>query len=318
MMIHTVFIDGEAGTTGLKIRERLQGRDEIKVIELSKKNRKIIEARAEALNSVDVAILCLPEEVSKEAVSLIENCNVRVIDASVAYRTHSDWVYGFPEYERGHREKIINANRVSNPGCYACGAISILHPLIKSGLILKDDPVTINAVSGYTGGGKKLISEFQNTNLASNGNKAFYHYALNLEHKHTEEIRQHSGLTRRPIFVPSVGRFAQGMIVSVPLQLWALSGKPKPGDIYNVLSDYYAGQRFVVVVDKENTTKRFDNLDPEALNNTNQLKLYVFENEGHEQAVVVAVLDNLGKGASGQAVQCLNLMLGLNEEKGLQ
>ena len=220
-MTHTVFIDGEAGTTGLKILERLKARNDLTVLHIADKHRKDVNARADALNSADISILCLPESASKEAVSLIEGDNVRVIDASIAYRTHPDWVFGFPEYGPGQREKITKAKRVTNPGCYSCGAIAILYPLVKSGLIEKDDPITINAVSGYTGGGNKLIAAFEDKVTPEKGNVTFYHYALSLEHKHTEEIRYHSGLNKRPIFVPSVGRFAQGMIVSVPLQLWA-------------------------------------------------------------------------------------------------
>ena len=316
-MTHTIFIDGEAGTTGLKIRERLQTRNELKVLHIADKNRKDIKTRTDALNSADISILCLPEAASIEAISLIESDNVRVIDASVAHRTHPDWVFGFPEFGPGQKEKIFNANRVSNPGCYACGAIAILYPLVQSGLIQKDDPVTINAVSGYTGGGNKLITEFEKPILANDSNVTFYHYALNLEHKHTEEIRVHSGLAKQPIFVPSVGSFAQGMIVSVPLQLWALSQKPTISDLYSALEDHYSEQKFVSVQSSKRNVEIWNKLDPEALNNTNQLKLYIFGNERRDQAVVTAVLDNLGKGASGQAVQCLNIMLGIKEETGL-
>ena len=316
-MTHTVFIDGEAGTTGLKIRERLHGREELHLIHLPDKKRKLTAARAEALNSADISVLCLPEDASRDAISLIEAHDARVIDTSMAYRTHPDWVFGFPEYGSEQRDKITTAKRVTNPGCYSCGAISILKPLVSLGLIPEHYPVTINAVSGYTGGGKKLISDFEKETSADKFGTAFYHYSLNLNHKHTDEIRVHSGLTHQPLFVPSVGRFAQGMIVSVPLQLWALPVEPKPDDIYKGLADYYTGQRFVVVESQENTAKTINNLDPEALNSTNQLKLYVFGNETHRQALVAAVFDNLGKGASGQAVQCLNLMLGLKEDTGL-
>ena len=316
-MTHTVFIDGEAGTTGLKILERLKARNDLTVLHIADKHRKDVNARADALNSADISILCLPESASKEAVSLIEGDNVRVIDASIAYRTHPDWVFGFPEYGPGQREKITKAKRVTNPGCYSCGAIAILYPLVKSGLIEKDDPITINAVSGYTGGGNKLIAAFEDKVTPEKGNVTFYHYALSLEHKHTEEIRYHSGLNKRPIFVPSVGRFAQGMIVSVPLQLWALGQNPTHSDLHSVLSDHYNNQSFVIVECIGRNKMIWNELNPEALNNTNLLKLFVFGNEKSNQAVLTAVLDNLGKGASGQAVQCLNLMLGLKEETGL-
>jgi len=317
-MTHLIFIDGEAGTTGLKILERLYGRKELTLLHIPDKQRKDVKARAEALNSADISILCLPVDASKEAVSLIIEDRVRVIDTSVAFRTHPDWVFGFPELVAGQRKKISKAHRVTNPGCYSCAAISVLRPLIQSGLILKDDAVTINAISGYSGGGKKLIDTYENTAVKDDSSLAYYHYALNLEHKHTEEIRVHSGLVNRPLFVPSVGKYAQGMIVSIPLQLWALPSQPKIRDIYEALADYYAKEKFVVVENTERANEMRDNLTPVDLNNTNQLKIYVFGNEEHNQAVVVAVLDNLGKGASGQAVQCLNLMLGLEEETGLQ
>ena len=316
-MTHSIFIDGESGTTGLKIFERLRGRKDLTLIQIPDNQRKNVEARAEALNSADISILCLPEEASKEAISLIDGNNAKIIDTSVAFRTNPDWVFGFPEYGPGHREKIINAQRVSNPGCYACGAISILRPLVRSGIILPSHAVTINAVSGYSGGGKKLIATYEDTEGNDERNMAYYHYALNLEHKHTEEIRMHSGLVNRPLFVPSVGRYAQGMIVSIPLQLWSFPRQLKPDELYDVLSEYYANEKFVTVESAENAQKVLHNLNPMALNNTNQLKLYVFGNEKYNQAVIAAVMDNLGKGASGQAVQCLNLMLGLQEEVGL-
>ena len=316
-MTYSIFIDGESGTPGLKILERLHGRKELTLIQIPDKQRKNLRARAEALNTADLSILCLPDDASKEAISLIEGDKVRIIDTSVAFRTHPDWVFGFPEYGPGHRKNIINAQRVTNPGCYSCGAISILRPLVQSRIILKGDAVTINAVSGYTGGGKKLIAAFEDTAANDDGSLAYYHYALNLEHKHTEEIRVHSGLLKRPLFVPSVGRYSQGMVVSIPLQLWSLPSQPKIHEIRDVLADYYANEKFVVVESAERTSRVQHNLNPVSLNNTNQLKLYVFGNERHKQAVVVAVMDNLGKGASGQAVQCLNLMLGLKEEKGL-
>ena len=316
-MTHSIFIDGESGTTGLKILERLNGRKELTLVQIPDKQRKDVKARTEALNSADISILCLPDDASKEAISLVEDNKVRIIDTSVAFRTHPDWVFGFPEYGPGHREKIINARRVTNPGCYSCGAISILRPLVETGIIFKGDAITINAVSGYTGGGKKLIATFEDTAANNDSSMAYYHYALNLEHKHTEEIRVHSGLLKRPLFVPSVGRYSQGMVVSIPLQLWSLSSQPKLYEIRDALADYYANENFVVVESAEQATKLQHNLNPVALNNTNQLKLYVFGNERHNQAVVVAVMDNLGKGASGQAVQCLNLMLGVPEEAGL-
>ena len=313
----TVFIDGEAGTTGLQIRERLAGRDDITLISLGDDVRKDRTARRDALAAADVSILCLPEDASREAVALSEGTSARLIDASIAYRTDPDWVFGFPEYAPGQRDRIANAARVTNPGCYACGTIAILHPLVSGGLIPADFPVTINAVSGYSGGGRKLIEAFEDPNAANATNSAFYLYALGLEHKHVEEMRVHSGLTHRPVFVPSVGRFAQGMIVSLPLQLWSLPAKTKPADVHAALKEYYAGARFVTVVPPQETAARATNLNPQDLNGANEMRLHVFGNAAREQAVVTAVLDNLGKGASGQAVQNLNLMLGLDEAVGL-
>ena len=316
-MTHTVFIDGEAGTTGLQILARLRGRPGIELIHLGDSRRKDTAARAGALNTADVSILCLPDDASIEAVSLIDTPTVRIIDASIAYRTDPDWVFGFPEWAPGQRDKIATATRVTNPGCYACGSIAILHPLVSAGLVPPNHATAINAVSGYTGGGKKLIAAFEGDQANNTTDSAFYLYGLGLEHKHTEEIRVHAGLNTRPLFVPSVGRFAQGMIVSVPLHLWALPGTPSVSDVHAVLTDHYASQRFVTVESRENADAHRSHLDPEGLNGTNHMALYVFGNEARQQVVVTAVLDNLGKGASGQAVQCLNLMLGFEEATGL-
>ncbi len=313
----TVFIDGEAGTTGLQIRERLHGREDISLISLADDVRKDPAARRDALAAADVSILCLPEDASREAVALCEGTAARLIDASIAYRTDPGWVFGFPEYTPGQRERIAAAARVTNPGCYACGTIAILHPLIAAGLIPTDHPVTVNAVSGYSGGGRRLIEAFEDRQAPNATDSAFYLYALGLEHKHVEEMRIHSRLAHRPLFIPSVGRFAQGMIVSVPLQLWSLPNKPTPADLHAALADHYAGDRFVTVFAPEEAIAHAANLDPQALNGANEMRLYVFGNPAREQAVITAVLDNLGKGASGQAVQNLNLMLGLHEATGL-
>ena len=314
-MTATVFIDGEAGTTGLQIRGRLRDRADISLLALDDAMRKDTGARKDALAAADVSILCLPADASREAVALREGTSARLIDASVAYRTDPDWVFGFPEYGPDQRARIAAADRVSNPGCYACGAIAMLHPLVSRGLIPADFPVTLNAVSGYSGGGRKLIEAFEGTN-ADTGS-AFYHYALGLEHKHVEEMRVHAGLTHRPLFVPSVGHFAQGMIVSLPLQLWALPGRVAPADLHAALAEHYAGDRFVTVAPAAETAVHAAELDPRVLNDTNVMRLHVFGNAAQEQAVITAVLDNLGKGAAGQAVQNLNLMLGLDEAVGL-
>ncbi len=316
-MAHKIFIDGEVGTTGLQIRSRLVGRDDVELISLPDETRKDPAARAGALNGADLSILCLPEDASRDAVSMIENPDARVIDASIAYRTDPAWVYGFPEYGPGQKEKIAAAKRVSNPGCYALATVAMVHPLVAAGLLPTDFPVTVNAVSGYSGGGRKLIESYENPDAESKTQSPLRLYALGLDHKHTEEMRVHGSLEARPLFVPSVGRFSQGMIVSLPLHLNALAGSPGLKTIHGALADHYQGCRFVTVA-KLGETGSMDHLDPEGLNGTNQLGIFVFGNEKHGQAVVCALLDNLGKGASGQAVQNMNLMLGLGEETGLE
>jgi len=303
-----IFIDGAVGTTGLQIKSRLEGRGDIELVTLSEDLRKDAGARAEALNSVDVAILCLPDDAAVQAAAMVTNPLVKVIDASSAHRVADGWAYGFPELNTAQRDVIASALRVSNPGCYAVASVSVLHPLVNAGLIPADHPLTINAVSGYTGGGKPLIASFEGGDDAAT---PFFAYGLNLHHKHVPEITAHGGLLHRPVFVPSVGHFAQGMLVQIPLHLWALPGKPKAADLHAALASHYADSRFVTVAPMGDTAR----IEPESLNGTNELKLYVFE--GDEQAVVMAQLDNLGKGASGSCVQNLNIMLGLDEGEGL-
>lgn len=310
-----VYIDGEAGTTGLEIRARLEGRRDLEIIEL-KERRRDVEARREALNEADVSILCLPDDAAREAVALIERPTARVIDASTAHRTAPGWVYGFPELTAPQRETIAEATRVSNPGCYPTGALGLLRPLVASGLVPAEWPVTINAVSGYSGGGKAMIAEFEDKASEAYVETPFRTYGLTLEHKHVEEMRVHAGLAHRPLFAPAVARYRQGMLVDVPLQLWALPGAPTVADLAAVLEAAYEGQHFVEVVGPE-ACAGIKTLDPEGLNGTNHLRLYVFGNEGQGQVRLVALLDNLGKGASGQAVQCLNIMLGRDEREGI-
>ncbi len=311
-MTAKVFIDGEAGTTGLQIAERLHGRRDIQLLHLNDAERKDAQRRAAMLNTADLSILCLPDDAAKEAVAMIEEPAARVVDASTAHRVAPGWVYGFPELERGHAQRIAESKRVANTGCYACGAVSMLHPLIVEGLLPADYPVTINAVSGYSGGGKSLIKKFEDTSAPDATETNFYLYALGLEHKHVPEIEVHSGLARRPLFVPSVGRFAQGMIVSLPLQLWSLPGNPKPAEIHEALAAHYTDKKSTVTVAPlAQSAALKDWLDAETLNGTDRLTIHVFANDKREQAVVCAVLDNLGKGAAGQAVQNMELMLGL-------
>jgi len=321
-----VFIDGEAGTTGLQIRQRLAGRRDLQLVSIDPEKRKDAGARAELLNSSDAVILCLPDDAAKEAVGLVTSNSVKVIDASSAHRVAPGWTYGFPEMVDGQRVAIQRSNRISNPGCYPTGFIALVAPLVRAGLIPPDFPVTVNAVSGYSGGGRALIDEFQKPHPETT-NDAFRAYGLTLQHKHVPEMTKYAGLAHSPVFAPSVGRYAAGMIVEVPLQLWALPGNPSPKQLREALADFYQGEKFVCVADEQETSSLqkvragavgyVADLDPEALNNTNRLKLFVFGNEATQQARLVALLDNLGKGASGAAVQNLNIALGLEEGAGL-
>jgi N-acetyl-gamma-glutamyl-phosphate reductase len=315
-MTHTVFIDGEAGTTGLQIRERLEGRAELALMHLSEARRKDAAARRDALNQADVAILCLPDDAAREAVAMIET-DTKAIDASTAHRVADGWVYGFPEMTDDQTARIAAAARVTNPGCYATGFVALVRPLVDAGLLPADHALTINAVSGYSGGGKALIARMEGAAGADPIASDYFAYGLGLEHKHVPEMQRHAGLAHRPLFVPSVGRFRQGMLVEVPLQLWALPGAPTVEAVHQALADHSAGRRFVAVAAARDAADRAALLDPEEVNDSNDLRLYVFGNQDRDQAVLVAQLDNLGKGASGQAVQNLNLMLGLDEAAGL-
>jgi N-acetyl-gamma-glutamyl-phosphate reductase len=325
-MAHTIFIDGEAGTTGLQIRQRLETRSDLEVVSIDPARRKDADARAELLNGVDAVVLCLPDDAAREAVSMVTSNSVRVVDASTAHRTAEGWAYGFAEMAPGQRAAIAGSNRVSNPGCYPTGFIGLVRPLLAAGLIPADFPTTVNAISGYSGGGKGLIEEFEKPAPVGT-NDAYRPYGLTLAHKHLGEMKAHTGLAHPPVFAPSVGRYAQGMIVEVPLQLWALPGKPTPSDLHAALEAYYAGETFVEVASAEECAALqkaragaggyVADLDPEALNGSNRMRLFVFGNADGTQARLVALLDNLGKGASGAAVQNLNLMLGLAEGAGL-
>lgn len=306
--IPTIFIDGEAGTTGLQIRNRLADRTDIAIVSIDPEKRKDDAERKRLLNSVDLAVLCLPDQAAKDAVAMIDNPDVKVLDASTAFRTASDWVYGFAELTPDQGEKIAASKRVSNPGCYPTGALALLRPLVDGKMLPSDTAVSINAVSGYSGGGRQMIESFEGRAPAPAGN-AFFLYGLELAHKHRAEMRVHSGLDHTPIFVPSVGRFAQGMLVSIPLPLWAMPRTPSAKALHDALSGYYAGQRFVTVTPFE---ERPATLDPETLNGTNRIELFVFDHPAEQSALLVARLDNLGKGASGAACQNIDLMLGLD------
>ncbi len=305
-----VFIDGAQGTTGLEIRERLGVREDVTMIVLDEARRKDAGARREALNDADIAILCLPDEAAREAVALIGNARTRVIDASTAHRTADGWAYGFHEFRPGGLDELRDATRVSNPGCYPTGFLALVAPLVRVGIVPADWPITCNAVSGYSGGGKAMIEEFQGGNDAT----AFRTYALSLAHKHVPEMQLHAALANAPLFAPSVANTYRGMIVEVPLTIGLMPKRPCLADIRAALAEAYADTPLVRLIDG------FDeaNLTIEHAADTDRLDLFVFASESGDQVRLVAALDNLGKGAAGAAVQTLNLLSEVDELTGLR
>ena len=322
-MAPTVFIDGEAGTTGLQIYQRLAGRKDIEVLSIDPDKRKDATERARLLNAADVSILCLPDDAAREAVSLVTNPQARILDASTAYRTAKDWAYGFPELRAGQRDRIATSTRVSNPGCYPTGFLSVVAPLVQADLLPATFPLTVNAISGYSGGGKKMIAQYEGFRTdhpeQAESISPYSPYGLKFGHKHVKEMQEYAGLSHTPLFVPSVGDFAQGMVVQVPLPLWSLEKPPTGKQLHEALSQHYELEAFVVVAPYEAADQLRDGnfLEAKNANETNEVQLFVFANDSTQEALLVARLDNLGKGASGAAVQNLNIMLGLSEKAGL-
>lgn len=304
-----IFIDGEHGTTGLQIRALLAERGDLEIISVPAERRKETAARAEFLNAADIAILCLPDDAAKESVSLIANGTTKVIDASTAHRVAEGWEYGFAEMDKGQAKKIAAAKRVANPGCWPQGPIATLRPLITAGLLPADFPVTVNGITGYSGGGRPMIEDY-----VAKGEDAseFLPYGLTLQHKHVPELRAYARLSHDPIMQPAVGNFAQGMITVVPLQLGGLDHVPTGAELHAAIADHFAAiEGGVVEVAPYLQLERIPEIDPEVYNGTNRMKVYVFANDKRAQALLLAVYDNLGKGASGAAVQNMDLMLGL-------
>lgn len=311
-----IFVDGQEGTTGLQINERLQIRSDLQLLQIDPEKRKDAEERKKRLNEADIVFLCLPDDAAMESVSLVQNDRTRIIDASTAHRTNDAWAYGLPELSPFHREKIRTSKRVSVPGCYATGFNILLHPLIKEGIVPKDYPVTCNAVSGYSGGGKKLIAQYEAAEASDESMKSPRFYAMGLKHKHIPEMHKVSGLVQPPLFTPIVGPYYKGMTVAIPLYCSLLPDKNSAASICEFLYSHYKGQQFIKVFPYGSEGTLVNGfLNATGCNGTNMLEIYV--GGGEEHILLTARLDNLGKGASGAAVQCMNIMLGLDEATGV-
>jgi N-acetyl-gamma-glutamyl-phosphate reductase len=312
-----VFIDGREGTTGLQIVERLKSRTDIRLLEIADQDRKNPQVKKNILNEADIVLLCLPDEASRESVHLIENPKTKVIDSSTAFRTAEGWTYGIPELNKQQRERIKETKRLANPGCHATGFVMALYPLIAGGIVPLDYPVFAQSVTGYSGGGKKLIAVYESGDISEESLKGPRHYALNLNHKHLAEMQKVTGLQYSPFFTPIVGPFYQGMVVSIPLISRMIPQKITAREVREILAEYYQSEPFVRVLPFE-SGPFLDNgfLSPLDCNQTNRIDLFVFGNE--HQILLAARLDNLGKGASGAAVQNMNIMLGVEEGTGLK
>ena len=316
-MAFKIFVDGQEGTTGLKIRDHLAKRKDIQLLEIETERRKETDRKRELLNEADIVFLCLPDGAAKEAVAMVTNAKTKIIDPSTAHRTDPDWVYGIPELSREQRERICKSKRVSVPGCHATGFIMALYPLVDKGIVPKGYPVTCYSLTGYSGGGRKLISVYENVDPGTKEKlRGPRPYALGLTHKHIPEMQKHTGLERPPIFMPVVDDFFQGMLVSIPLYRNMLKNQPGAKEIHSVLQDWYQGQKFARVMPLFGAGALEDGfLNPLECNGTNRIEIFVFGNA--EQILLISRFDNLGKGASGAAVQNMNLMLGVKEDEGI-
>lgn len=325
MSVPKVFIDGEAGTTGLQIHQRLANRSDLEVISIEPAKRKDTNERAKMIEAADVAILCLPDQAAEQAVALVSDEKTKILDASSAHRTLPTWVYGFPELNEGQREAIARSNRVANPGCYPTGFLALVAPLVNAGSLPANFPITVNAISGYSGGGKKLIAQYEafreeeQAEGRTESKEPFSPYGLKFGHKHVKEMHKFSGLSHAPLFTPAVGDFLQGMVVQVPLALWTLDNPPTGEQLHQTLAAHFEGEPFVKVMpyQQESDLRGGNFFTAKQANGTNEVQLSVFANDNTQEALLIARLDNLGKGASGAAVQNLNIMLGLPEQAGL-